>query len=106
MLERGLHLGHDVTARNGERPRRAIAQRDVQDRAFFGEVDRLTGEHPIAQLLDAGLARQAVQRLHRVLRDQVLRVIDKEVIANLQEEAVGSSGIFREQIAQMFARGE
>ena len=66
-----------------QRPRRSIAQRDVQHRALFGEVDRLAGEHLIAQRLDAGLARQAEQRRHRILRDQVLRVIDEQVVADL-----------------------
>ena len=35
-------------------------------RALLGEVDRLAGEHLIAQRLDAGLARQLEERRHRI----------------------------------------
>ena len=51
----------------------AVAQRDVQHRPVFGDVDPLAGEHAIAQRLDAAHARELGQQAQRVGGDEVLR---------------------------------
>ena len=76
----------------------------MQHRALLGDVDRLAGEHPIAQRLDAGLARELEERLHRILRDQVLRKVDGKVGSDVEEERFGAPRVPREEIAQVFPR--
>ncbi len=58
VCERGAHVGHDVAAVDHHRPARSIAQRDMQDGSVLGDVDVLTGKHPIAEPFDVTFPRQ------------------------------------------------
>jgi hypothetical protein len=54
-----------------------VAERNMVDGALLGEVDLLTGEHVIAELLEASLFRKLNQELECLLGDEVLGEVEK-----------------------------
>jgi hypothetical protein len=69
-----------------------VAKSDVVDGAVFCEVDLLTSEHIIAELLETGLLGELDEKLHRLLGDEVLREV---------EEDLGILGIVLEDVAEL-----
>jgi len=49
------------------------------DGAVLGEVDLLTSEHVIPELLEAGLFRELDEKLQRLLGDEVLGEVEKNL---------------------------
>ena len=99
-VEHGMDLGHHVLAVDKNlRPLRR-AQRHVQHRPPFGEVDLVAAKHGIDPRLQTRLLRQFDQQLDGLVGNAILRVVE--------EQAHGLNGHFRaalrvcrEQIAQM-----
>jgi hypothetical protein len=57
VIEGRPHVGHHVPAVHGHWPAGSISQGDVHDGALLREIDRLAGEHLIAQGLDVPVLR-------------------------------------------------
>ncbi len=91
------HLVHLVA--EGPLPARR-AQRGVQHRPAFGDVDRLAGEHGIAPGLQAAFARQLEQQAQREHVDAVLGQVG-EHLGRLDAEAGKAAGVAREGLAQV-----
>jgi hypothetical protein len=79
VLERATDVRHHIAAIHSNWPRGSVAQRDVQHRAVFGDVDRLTREHPVPQRLDLALARERMKQAEGVVGDEVLRIIHQHI---------------------------
>ena len=69
-----------------------VAESNVVDGAVLCEVDLLTGEHVIAELLETSLLGKLDEELHRLLGDEVLREV---------EEDLGTLGIVLEDVAEL-----
>ena len=86
-----VHVGHDVVAVDLDHGVRGRPQRDVEDGALLGDVDRLAGEHRVAARLDAGGRGNGLEGGEDVVVDALLAVVDAE-IADLQQVALGAPG--------------
>jgi hypothetical protein len=62
------------------------------DCAVLGEVDLLTSEHVIAELLNAGLLGKLDEKLHCLLSDEVLGEVEQDL---------GALGIVLEGVAEL-----
>ncbi len=99
----GEHLVEDAVHFVGKRPGAArCAQGGVQHCAAFGGVDRLAGEHRVAVLLHAALARQVVQEAQRRRVEQILRQVGVN-LGRAPGQALHTLGIAREGFAQIEA---
>jgi hypothetical protein len=69
---------HDVDAIDHEGPRGRHAQRDVQGRSPFRDVDGLAAEHRPHLLREPAFRRELPQELQRLVGDEVLREVEIE----------------------------
>jgi hypothetical protein len=69
-----------------------VAKSNVVDSAVFCEVDLLTSEHVITELLETSLLGKLDEELHGLLGDEVLREV---------EEDLGTLGIVLENVAEL-----
>jgi len=69
-----------------------VAEGYMVDGAVLGEVDLLTSEHVIAELLEVGLLGKLDKELYGLLGDEVLREV---------EEDLGTLGIVLEGVAEL-----
>ena len=69
-----------------------VAKSNVVDGAVFCEVDLLTSEHVIAELLETSLLGKLDEELHSLLSDEVLREV---------EEDLRTLGIVLEDVAEL-----
>ena len=88
-----MHLRHDVLAVDADVGVRRRAQRDVQDGAVLGDVDRLAGEHRIAQRRrrSARFGEREEER-HRLGDDAVLRIVERQVAERRARSARSGPG--------------
>ncbi len=100
--EHAVDRRHHVRAVDQDRPARAVAQRDVEDRAVLGRVDALAREHPVAPALEVGRAGEVEQQRQRLGGDAVLGEVDQQVVEP-QRKALEALGVLGEQLAQMAA---
>ena len=100
LVQHGVHLGHDVLAvhDDGGGPRRA--EGDVQDRAVFRDVDPVAAEHGVDAIAQAAFPGQLHEELQRLVRDAVLRVIEKDA-RGFSRQTLAAFGIRREERAEM-----
>ena len=82
-----------------------IAQSNVVDGAFLGEVDLLAGEHLMAQLLDASRLSEFDQQSQCFLGNQVLGKVKQDLAAILVGEAprklAEPLGVFGEELLEV-----
>ncbi len=78
-VERRMHLRDDVLAVDADVGVGGRAERDVQDGAVLRHVDRLAGEHRIAQRLDLGALGEREQKRHRLRDDAVLGIVERQI---------------------------
>ena len=71
----------------------------MEDRPLLGPVDRLARKHGGAVLLDVGRIGERHQQPHRLVVDQVFRIVQKE-ITERDGEAVEAAGIVLEPLAE------
>ena len=95
-----MHLRNDVHAIGEDLLTFGGAQRDMQNRALFGDVDLVAREHGVDVLAQAGLLRQLKQQPHRLAGDAVLRVIEVET-QRLQREVFATLGILGEELPKV-----
>ena len=100
LLQRRVHLGDDVHPAGADVGVLRRTQRDMQDGAVLGDVDRLAGEHRVAQRNDLGLLGERQKQLHRLDHDAVLGIVEGQ-IAEREREALKAPGIDGEEIAEM-----
>ena len=100
LVEHGVDLRHDVLAVHHDRGVSRRAQRHVQHRAVFRDVDLLAAEHGVDPLAQAGLLRQLQQEPQRLVGDAVLRVVEVEA-GGLRRQPLAACGIVREELAEM-----
>ena len=77
-VEHLVHLRHDVFAVNLDAGAARRAQRDMQNRAFFGIVDLLATEHRVPPRRDAALFGERQEKAQCFGGDAVLRVVEKQ----------------------------
>ena len=80
VLKRGTDIRHHVVAVDWHWLVGAVAKRDVHHGAVLRAVNRLAGEHPIAQRLDAGLARQIDERAENGTVDALFGEIEQKIV--------------------------
>src|SRR5271165_3610753 len=76
LVQYGVDARNDVLAINLDHFALRSAQSDVQDRAFFRDVDLFAAKHGIDPLTQAGLLRQLQQQLQCLVGDAILGVIE------------------------------
>ena len=74
-------------------------QRHMQNGAPFGRVDLLAAEHGIAPFGHTAFLGKSQQQLHRLLDDEVLRVVQEQPV-RLGREALRAPGVVGEQPAK------
>src|SRR3989454_1745994 len=89
----------DVFSIDGNRGPSRCAQRHVQDRPLFREVDLLPPIHRVDSLLKAGFFGQ-LNKLQRFVGDAILRVIEVDP-GSLRRHPLATLGIIREKLAEM-----
>src|SRR5205823_5385870 len=94
------HVGHNVVAVYFYRLLGLVAEGGMQNGAPLGGVDFGTGEHIVAQLIDAGGAGQVKQELERFGGETVFGEIGVN-IASFEAKFVGPAGIGGKQLAQV-----
>ena len=75
-------------------------QRDMQDRAFFRNVDLIAAKHGVDPRTQPGFLGQLEQELHGFIRDAVLGVVQKDT-RGLSRQSLSTLGIIREKTAQV-----
>ena len=98
--EDGVHVGDDVDAVDLDARPFGSAQRDVEHGAVLGDVDVLAREHRVDAIAQPGPLGEREQQRHRLVGDQVLRVVDVEAV-DFEGQAVASVGVAGEQVAQV-----
>ncbi len=100
-LERRVHFGDDVLAVDADVGVGARAERDMKDGAAFRLVDRLAGEHRVAQLLHLGSLGERKEKRHRLRQrcgSSNSRSVRSPSVSEKREKRSGSRG---EEIAQV-----
>src|SRR5690606_32362447 len=67
---------------------------------FRGRVDLLSGEHSVGRFPETGLLGEAAEKLERAIDDEALREVEKEILVELDREALRSLGIAAELLAK------
>src|SRR5262249_6542476 len=102
LVEHGMDLRHDILAIDHDgRPFRR-AQRHVQDRAIFRDVDFLAGEPRVDSLAQPGLFGERDEQSQCLVIDAMFRIIEKDA-DGLRRHPLAAFGIMREQVSQMAA---
>ena len=102
VLEDRVHLGHDICAVHDDGTIGAVAQRDVEHGALFGDVDLVPVEHLLGPAFEIRLPGEVAQELHRLLGDAILRVVQQQIL-ELQGELTKTLGILGEEIPHVDA---
>ena len=92
-----VDLRHHILAIDKDRPVRAIAQRDVQHGAVFGDVDFLPGKHLLGHPGHIALDRQLAQQGQGLLVDPVLGIVEKNAF-EFEREFFEPVGVLRELV--------
>ncbi len=100
VREDAIHVGHHVATVDDDGTIRAIAKRDVQDRAVLRDVDLLAGEHPARPTREIRLRRERAQQRHRLVRHAILREIEEQIL-EAQRQLLEAFRIVREEVAQV-----
>ena len=95
-----MDLRHDVLAVRHERGVSRRAQRHVQHRALFGDVDLVATEHGVDSRAQAGLVRKLNQEPQRLIGDAILGVVERQA-SGFRRQALTACGIVREERAEM-----
>ena len=95
-----MDLRHDILAIDHDgRPFRR-AQRHVQDRTIFRNVDFLTPEHRVDSLAQSGLLGKPDEQAYRLVVDTILRVIQEDA-GGLRRHPLATRWISGEQVTQV-----
>ena len=100
LVEHGVDLGHHVLAVHHDRCPSRRAQRHVQDRSVFRDVDLLASKHGVDPRSQAAFLRQLEEQLEGFVGDAILRVIEVEA-HGLGRQALAAFGIVGEELSQM-----
>jgi hypothetical protein len=99
LVEHGMDLRDDILSVDDDRGSSRRAQRHVQDRAVFRDVDLLAAKHRIDPLAQAGLLRKRDEQAQCLLVDAVFRIIEEDA-GGLGRHPLAPAGIAREQVPQ------
>ncbi len=80
MGQHGVDVGHDFAPVHHDRPVGAVAQRDMENRAVFGAVDLVAGEHAVAPAFQIGRPGQIAQQSQRFGVDALFGEIHQQVV--------------------------
>src|SRR5690606_40549725 len=89
------------------RPPAHVPEGDVQDGAALGDVDAFAAEHLVPGALEPGGAGEAEEEVERLVRDELLAVIDEHLGGAQRQqpgEALGAAGVGGEGRPQAEAR--
>src|SRR5512142_1011418 len=78
LVEHGVNLANHVHAIEEDLLALWRAQRDMQNRPLFGDVDLVAREHGVDVLAQAGLLRELQEQSSRLAGDSILRVVEIE----------------------------
>ncbi len=95
-----MHVRDHVLTVHGQLRVARQPQRGVQHRTILGGVDVITAEHRRDLALQVLLPRETAQQVERLVRDEVLAVIDVE-IRRLPGQPLPATGVAGEEVAQM-----
>ena len=100
LVQHGVHVRHDVLAVDSDLliPRRA--QRHVQHRAVFGDVDLIPAEHRVDALAQAALLGEIEQQFERLVGDAVLGVVQVQA-GRFNRQTLAALGVLGEQRPEM-----
>ena len=91
-VEHGMHLGHDVLSIHDDGLASRCAQGNVQDRAFFCDVDFVATKHGIDPFMHTGFLGQSDQQLDGFAGNAILRVVEKKA-QSLDAQVLAALGI-------------
>ena len=94
--EFGAHLQRDVLAAHMVVAHGKVAQRRMQHRPAFGDVDGLAGEHAPARAFEIGGSGEADQVIDHVFGDLVLGIVEEQA-RRLDGIALETPGVLLEQ---------
>ena len=105
VLKHGVDVLNDALAIDMHGLVGDVAQSDMVDGPVFGEVDVLALEHGIAELLHLGFLGQFDQQGQGVLREEILRVVEKDIrvihrVGKRAAELVEALGVLFELLLQ------
>src|SRR5579872_4799437 len=94
LVEHGVNLGNHVQAIEEDLRSLWSAQRDMENRPLFGDVDLVASEHGVDVLAQAGLLRELKEQSCRFAGDSIFRVVEIET-HYLQGETFAALWILR-----------
>ena len=101
-IEHRVHRRHHVLAVDDDRLAPGRAQRHVQHRALFGDVDLVAVEHRVDSRAQPDLVGEREQQANRFVGDAMLGVVEVQA-RGLGGEPLAALGVLGEQGAQMSA---
>ena len=100
LIEHRVDFGDDILAVHKDGCVARRAQRHVQHRPVFREIDLLAPEHGLDARPQPGFLGQLHQQLECPVRDTVLRVIEEKP-HRLRRQALPAFGVSGEQLAKL-----
>ena len=102
LVEHGVYVGDHVLPVDDDRGAPRRAKRDVEHGPVLGDVDLVATEHGVDALAQAAFSGQLQEKPEGLVRDAVLRVVEKETGA-LGRQAFAAAGIDGKEPAEMKA---
>jgi hypothetical protein len=100
LIENGMDLRHYVLAIDDDGCSSRCAQRHVQHRPVFRDVDFFASKHGIDAFAQSGLVGELQKQLQRFIGDTVLRVIQIEP-RSFVSHALAACEIIRKKLSEM-----
>ena len=85
LRQNPIDVGHDIAPIHHHRAVGAVAERRMQDRAVFRDVDPFAREHVVTPAGDILLAGKVEQQAYGFLGDAVLGVVEQEAVQTRRE---------------------
>ena len=95
-----MDLGHHVVAIDADRHAARRAQRDMQNRALFCDVDLVAAEHRVDPAAEIGLGGDGEEQFDGFVDDAVLRVVGEEA-DGFEREPFAAGGVLGEELAEV-----
>src|SRR5579863_4883027 len=100
FVEDGVHVGYDVSSVKHNGCATWRAERDVQHRAFFGDVDYVAAEHGGDARLEAAFSSELLQQRQRFVGHSVLGIVEIKA-GRIDGEPFAAAGIVGKELPQV-----